>query len=218
MSLKYNIQNSKDNKTYIYFQPTENNRLDDVKTILEDDEKFDVYSNSDDSYKKVKDYVNRLISNSEFLCRGLNPNYIVKAFDNADAVIIIGSSMNVLPNGNIFGFALINFDEKHNAIYIDVICSHIGMKGVGEILMNKIEDINKKLSMTDIYLKSVKSAISFYEKYGFTKHDKSCDDMCLMIKSIKSGGKKKTTKKQESKKRGKKTLTKKKKTAKKHRK
>ena len=72
--------------------------------------------------------------------------------------------------------------------------------------------------MTDIYLKSVKSAISFYEKYGFTKHDKSCDDMCLMIKSIKSGGKKKTTKKQESKKRGKKTLTKKKKTAKKHRK
>ena len=218
MSLKYNIRNSKDTKTYIYFQPTENNRLDDVKTILEDDAKFDVYFNSDDSYKKVKEYVDRLISKSEFLCKGLNPDYIVTSFDNADAVIIIGSSMNVLPNGNIFGFALINFDEKHNAIYIDVICSHIGMKGVGEILMNEIENINKKLSMTDIYLKSVKSAISFYEKYGFTKHDKSCDDMCLMIKSIKSGGKKKTTKKQESKKRGKKTLTKKKKTAKKHRK
>lgn len=218
MSSKYNIRNSKDTKTHIYFQPTENNRLDDIKTILEDDAKFDVYFNSGDSYKKVKEYVDRLISNSEFLCKGLNPDYIVTSFDNADAVIIIGSSMNVLPNGNIFGFALINFDEKHNAIYIDVICSHIGMKGVGEILMNEIEDINKKLSMTDIYLKSVKSAISFYEKYGFTKHDKSCDDMCLMIKSIKSGGKKKTTKRQGSKKKGKKTLPKKKKTAKKYRK
>jgi hypothetical protein len=45
-------------------------------------------------------------------------------------------------------------------------------------------------------VKSVKSAISFYEKYGFTKYDKLCNDMCLMIKSIntKNGGKKQTTK------------------------
>ena len=61
-----------------------------------------------------RSFPERLISKSEFLCKGLNHDYIVTSFDNADAVIIIGSSMNVLPNGNIFGFALINFDEKHN--------------------------------------------------------------------------------------------------------
>jgi hypothetical protein len=51
--------------------------------------------------------------------------------------------------------------------------------------------------MTEIYLKSVKSAIPFYEKYGFTRFDESCDNMCLMIKSIKkkNGGKKRKTQK-----------------------
>ena len=52
--------------------------------------------------------------------------------------------------------------------------------------------------MTKIYLKSVKSAISFYEKYGFTKKEPLCDDMCLMIKTInkKVGGKTKKRKNQ----------------------
>ena len=47
------------------------------------------------------------------------------------------------------------------------------------------------LHLTKIYLTSVKSAISFYEKYGFIKKNPLCDDMCLMIKTIKKniGGK-----------------------------
>ena len=58
--------------------------------------------------------------------------------------------------------------------------------------------------MTTIYLKSVKSAISFYEKYGFIKKNPLCDDMCVMIKTInkKIGGK---TKKRKNPKRIKKT-------------
>jgi len=58
--------------------------------------------------------------------------------------------------------------------------------------------------MTKIYLKSVKSAISFYEKYGFIKKNPLCDNMCLMIKNInkKLGGK---TKKRKNPKRIKKT-------------
>jgi hypothetical protein len=43
--------------------------------------------------------------------------------------------MNLLPNGNIYGFALINFDEMNNSILIDVICSHVGIKYAGEILI-----------------------------------------------------------------------------------
>ena len=58
--------------------------------------------------------------------------------------------------------------------------------------------------MTKIYLKSVNSAISFYEKYGFIKKNPLCDDMCLIIKTInkKIGGK---TKKRKNTKRIKKT-------------
>jgi len=211
MSLKYNIKNNIknniDTKTYIYFKPNESNNLDDIKLLLENDDKIDVYPNNKDvseynSYKNVTDYIYRIINKTNFLCKGLNPDYILDSFDDVDAVVIIGSTMNILPNGNIFGFALIIFDEKTNSIYIDVICSHIGIKGAGDILINKIEDISRKLFVTKIHLKSVKSAISFYEKYGFTKFDSLCDDMCVMIKYInkKIGGKRKTNKQRKTRK------------------
>ena len=204
MSLRYNIKNNINTKTYIYFKPTESNNLDDIKLLLEDDDKIDIYPNNEDvntsynSYKNVTEYIYRIINNTGFLCKGLNPDYILDSFDNVDAIVIIGSSINILPNGNIFGFALINFDEKSNSIYIDVICSHIGIKGAGDILINEIEDISRRLLIKKIHLTSVKSAVSFYEKYGFTKYDKLCDNMCIMIKYIntKNGGKKKQTTKQ----------------------
>lgn len=201
MSLKYNIKNNIDTKTYIYFKPTESNNLDDIKLLLENDDTINVYPNNEyensyNSYKNVTDYIYKIINKTGFLCKGLNPEYILDSFDDVDAVVIISSGMNILPNGNIFGFALINFDEKTNSIYIDVICSHIGIKGAGDILINKIEDISRKLFIKKIQLKSVKSAISFYEKYGFTKFDSLCHDMCVMIKYInkKIGGKRKTNK------------------------
>jgi hypothetical protein len=195
--LKYLLKDKdkKNIKTYIYFKPTESNDLDDIQFLLNNDDKLHVYSNNEDvnlyeTYKNVKDSILRFINNSEFLCKGLNPDYIFNSFEKVDAVVIIGSS-SILPNGNIFGFALIKFDEDNNSLYIDVICSHIGIKGAGDVLIKKIEHITKKIYMTSIYLKSVKSAITFYEKYGFIKHDKLCDDMCLMKKSVKknNGGK-----------------------------
>lgn len=200
MSIRYNIKNIGDIKTHLYFKPTENNNLDDIKLLLENNN-MNVYPNDEDvnlnnSYKNVTDYIYRIVNNSEFLCKGLNPAYILDSFDDMDAVIIIGSS-NILPNGNIYGFALIQFDEKTNSIYIDVICSHVGIKGAGDTLINEIENVSRKIFMSRIYLKSVKSAISFYEKYGFTKKNKLCDDMCLMTKNIntRNGGKKRKTNK-----------------------
>lgn len=183
MSLKkYNIKNNEKNiKTYIYFNSTKNNKLEDIQLLL-DNENFNIYPNS---YKNVTEYIYRIVNNSNFLCKGLNPEYILQSFDEVDAVVVIGSQMNILPNGNVFGFASIKFDEKHNSIYIDVICSHIGIKGAGDILIKTIEHISKTLLMTKIYLNSVESAISFYEKYDFVKEDKSCNDMCVMIKTLR---------------------------------
>jgi len=144
----------------------------------------------------VTDYIYRIITNTGFLCKGLNPDYILESFDKVDAVFVIGSSMNILPNGNIFGFALIKFDEKTNLIYVDV-----RIKGAGDFLINKIESISRNLLMTGIYLVSVKNAISFYKKYGFIKTDELCENMCLMKKSLnKKSNETKTSKQTKSKK------------------
>lgn len=205
MSLRYNIQKN-DVKTSIYFNPIKTNGLEHIKLILENAGNIDVYPNDKganpyNTYKNVTSYIYRIISNSKFLCKGINPSYVLDTFNEADAVVIISSSMDILPNGNIFGFALINFDEVKNSIYIDVICSHVGIKGAGDILINEIQQFCRTLLMTSIYLKSVKSAISFYEKYGFVKQDTLCEHMCLMIKTInaKNGGKKRKTKRRNKK-------------------
>ena len=103
MALRYDIKNDGNTKTYIYFKPTESDNLDDIKLLLEDDGNFEIYSNDEDetpdnSYKNVTNYIYRLIDNSNFLCKGLNADYILDAFDDVDAVVIIGSSMKILPN------------------------------------------------------------------------------------------------------------------------
>jgi len=197
MSLKYNLKNDSNRKTYVYFNPTTNNNLEDIKLLLENYSNIQLYNgtNPDNEYNNVCEYIIRIINNSEFLCKGLNPDYVSDSFETADAIIIIGSSSNILPNGNVYGFASINFDESTNSIYIDVICSHIGIKGAGDILINEIENISKVLLINKITLTSVKSAITFYEKYGFVKKDNLCNNMCLMTKYIKKiGGKRKTNK------------------------
>jgi len=48
--------------------------------------------------------------------------------------------------------------------------------------VKKMEEISRKLSKKYIKLNSVNSAVSFYEKYGFVKENKTCNHMCLMIK------------------------------------
>ena len=110
MSLRYNIKTNRNTKTHIYFKPTKSNDLDNIKLLLEYNDKIIIYPNNEDvnqynSYKNATDYIYRIINNSDFLCKGLNPHYILESFDNVDAVVIIGSSINILPNGNIFGFA-----------------------------------------------------------------------------------------------------------------
>lgn len=185
MSLKYKIKNNEISKL-LYFNPTKN--IEHMKLILHDH--IDVYPKDDDvdplhSYEEITTYINRLTEYSGFLCRGLNSNYVSESLDRADVVVIITSNLiNILPNGSVFGFATIIFDEVQNLIYIDVICSHYGTKNVGSILIHTIEDIGKKLLMERIKLTSVKSAISFYQQFGFHKLVDTCDTMCDMVKYI----------------------------------
>ena len=173
-------------KTHIYFNKT-TPEINDIKMLLTS-ANFDVYPNDEDenknnTYKNAMGLIQSKVEN-DFLCEGLSKDYITDSFKKVDAIVAVGSPGDLLPNGSVFGFALIQFNDKTNSIYIDVICSHIGIKYGGEILMKEIDNICKSLFMTQIRLRSVDSAISFYERYGFSKRDDLCEDMCLMIKNI----------------------------------
>lgn len=185
---KYSLKSGHKTKSYIFFNSHKPQRdeIEDIKTIL--DFNFDVVENTHSdphfNYKQLLHYIIRLKTKSRFLCQGITTDYIEEAFGKADAAIILGDS-TILPNGNIFGFALINFNDD-NSIYISIFCSHTGIYGAGEILMKEVEKICQTLFMTEIHLESVGNAITFYEKYGFVKHDESCVDMCEMTKIVKA--------------------------------
>jgi hypothetical protein len=130
---------------------------------------------------------------------------------DVDAIVIIRSLKNPLPLPDVpvFGFALIQFDEKKNSIYIDVICSDKRTKCTGKFLLEQIQDISRTLSMIQIYLTSVESAIPFYKYNGFIKKNELCNNMCLMTKKLiidPIGGKKRKTKKQKKTRKIKKTI------------
>ena len=224
MNTKYSIKNDTNIQTYIYFKP-ESSLFNPTKSKrnkfwlnFEGDTTFKVYPNGNDidsdddeddttvqnlyenTYKNVADYIYRHITNSKTLCETL-PDYVgLKSFNNADAIVIVGSKNNILPNGNIFGFSLININDPTrtpNSIYIDVMCSHIGIQGAGHMLINAIEYIGRKLSMSQIYLSSVPEAYGFYRKYGFfniNSKDIGCNDGCIMRKYLNRGGGRKTRK------------------------
>lgn len=181
--MKYNLKTKLDIQPYLFFNPNLAPRdgIEDIKIIL--DSKFNV----EEDYSRIQEAIMRMISITEFLCKGLREEYIIDSFDEADAVIVIGDS-KILPNGNIFGFALLNFNIDDNSVYISIFCSHTGIYGAGEILMKQIQNICKTLMITRVRVTSVKDAISFYEKYGFVKDDSSCVRICEMTKIIHAKG------------------------------
>jgi hypothetical protein len=205
MDKRYNIK-SLELSTYIYFNNVYDNssHLEDEKILLSNDTNLFVFPNDDNdnlnnSYRNIYNYVYEIKTHSDFLCKGVSADYITDSFNQSDAVIVIGEKgIKLLPNGNILAFALLKFNESTNSLYIDVICSQSGTKYSGEYLIKEIERISKILYITKITLKSVSSAISFYEKYGFVKI-RSCDDnnsLCYMKKNLEnkmSAGKRRKT-------------------------
>lgn len=168
-----------------------------IKTLVSNIIDFITY---DDQaiHTTLTNYIYSFIANSNFLCPGLNSEYIKDAFQSSDAILVISPDANPLPNGNIFGFAVLKYNEPRNALNVDIICSHVGIKGVGRLLLNAVQQIAYINFFTLIYLQSVKSAISFYEQFGFIKKNSSCGNMCWMTLSIEmpmvDGGRKRVHK------------------------
>ena len=63
---------------YIYLNTENGKNLDDIQSLLENDDDIIIETNSEsvntsNSYKNITDYIYRIITNSRFLCKGLNP-------------------------------------------------------------------------------------------------------------------------------------------------
>jgi hypothetical protein len=160
--------------TNIFFN--NNKKLNNIKTILKNDNKLKIYE-QENIYKNLYIYIKNKIKYVECLCKNLDYDFIKKSFITQDAIIIIGSkNQDILPNGNIYGIALISFDEKYNNIYIDLLSTHIGTKNVGNILLNELEYICRKLYIQNIKLRSIKKTILFYMKYNYKIKDIICNN------------------------------------------
>jgi hypothetical protein len=167
-----------------------NELLESTKIILEDNDNFIVFPKEEKGnrdYRNICMFIGKKIIHTESLCKGINPKYIKESMLRSHAIIAIGSTgIDILPNGNLFAFALVELNEKKNSMYLDVICSNNGIQGAGQILMNEIDIIAKNMFITKIVLNSVFDAIGFYEKYGFVKTGicENNDELCEMTKII----------------------------------
>jgi hypothetical protein len=187
MTLKYNLKQLS-TSPYIYFNPTKMENLEDIQYILKADPTFIFPNEGDttDTYENVTEYIYRLIEKTGFLSQRLNEIYIKETFRTSDAILILSSKgMNVLPNGNIFAFSVLQFNEVTNSIFIDILCSHIGIKYAGDILMKAITTMAKRLFITTLQLTSISSAVAFYEKYGFYKKG-ICEEDTTLYKMEKT--------------------------------
>jgi hypothetical protein len=198
--MKYDLKKQMAVSSHIYFNPRVKH-LDDIRVIIESDNAFILETVPGDKsmYHQLSKYIHHLVTKSGILCQGLNSDYIKRSFRTSDAIIVLSSkAINILPNGNVFSFALIQFDEVNNFLYIDVICSNSGIKYAGDLLLSSIDRLCKSLLISKIKLKSVSSAITFYEKYGFRKKAAICDPghLCEMEKVIQRSSK--TTSKSKS--------------------
>ena len=121
------------------------------------------------------------------MCNGLEPEDIQNyALNTADIVLVISGNGQLMPNGNIYGFSLLQIHKHSNSVYAGFICSNNKVRYGGDNIMRSIEFICNILYIQKITLQSVQSAISFYERYGFNITG-SCTDkhiVCDMEKNM----------------------------------
>jgi len=153
--------------------------IKDIKKKLKGDSRYVVLPNAQEpknSYRFITGYISRIIENQGFLCKNINSEYIEESIEDADVAIVVGAkeASTIFPNQAIFGFALLSFNSEDKYIYINIICSHIGVGGCGNVLIDAIEDISRLVSMPEIHLHSVPSAVGFYKNKGFKAEAKNC--------------------------------------------
>jgi hypothetical protein len=138
---------------------------------------------------------------------GINTEGVVKKLDFYPAVFYFSKD-----DTKILHSAILFNVREHDTIYIDSFCvNQLKKLRGGSVVLEEFITIVKENGFKKIQLDAISTAVSFYERLGFTIDDPSdIRDTILMTKNLQQGGKKRKTKKRNKK--FKKTLRKKNKT------
>jgi hypothetical protein len=118
--------------------------------------------------KKIQDAL-KSVRNGK-LCSSLR-TYAHSSIKNADIVLLAYNS-----EGVVRGVA--GIDERHDELYVSIICNAMGKKNRGEGYApgKGLLDLLKKISVTkkkDLTLVSVSNAINYYKRFGFKQNPNS---------------------------------------------
>jgi hypothetical protein len=173
---KKTINKYEDDKFQLYIvsiQP----RIQDIIQIMSEKYNIENQGIPDKDYYDVKcDQIIRIVQDkiNKNFCQNLHTDYVNNSLSSCNAVITLESKLN-----EIITFATIFFDVP-NILHIDVICSNQKYRGGGNVMIDKIKEICKRLSIKEIKLSSVTESLGFY-----TKKDFECDELCNLKLTVK---------------------------------
>ncbi len=110
------------------------------------------------------------LSAEQFLCKGIVASgYLKDSILRSDIVVALVEPAEEKNDSYFVGLATLVV--KEDALEIDVICTQIGYKLAGKLLMNKVITISTKLGKSKIELLSVKNpeTVAFYKRLLFKK-------------------------------------------------
>jgi hypothetical protein len=110
------------------------------------------------------------LSIAKFLCKGMvESDYVKDSIIRSDITVALIEPTAEKDDSYFAGLATLLV--KEDAVEIDVICSQIGYKMAGKLLMNKVIEIATKLGKSKIELLSVKipETVAFYKRFLFKK-------------------------------------------------
>jgi hypothetical protein len=114
-----------------------------------------------EEYEGLAESIRDNVKDRTFCSGKIIPNYTRTSILKARYLVLAYNLIDEL-----LGFATLHY-LKSDKIYLDVICTKKDSKGVGSALMDKIHEIAEK-EKKSVFLKSVRSAMGFYEVKGYT--------------------------------------------------
>jgi hypothetical protein len=105
-----------------------------------------------------------------FMCEGVNPSYVGTSIDSSDILIMLVQTTDHYEDDTYMA-GIATLKVKPDAVEIDLICSNVGYKMAGIMLMDKAMRTARLLGLEKIELASVSTpaTVQFYKRLGFKK-------------------------------------------------
>lgn len=106
----------------------------------------------------------------KIMCDGVNPIYVSTSMNSSDIIIMLVEKTEHYQDDSFIA-GILTLKVKPAALEIDLICSNVGYKMAGIMLMNKAMRVARLLGLEKIELASVHTpaTVQFYKRLGFKK-------------------------------------------------